>query len=84
MPKADDANTVIVNVQLTLDDRKPLRISPDDDLAEAEAKARRVFTDSGYADKRQESVETWGKSRRQSKTYARQVINSEQTAQICG
>jgi hypothetical protein len=84
LPNADDVNTVIVNVQLTLDDRKSLRTSPDNVLAEAEAEASRVLADSGHADLRQESVETWGKSRTQSKTYARQEPNSEQTAPICG
>jgi hypothetical protein len=52
-----------------LDDRKPLLVSPDDVLAEAEKEANRVFAVSGHYENRKESAKTWGNARRQSSGY---------------
>lgn len=63
---AADVNTVIVNGRVLLDDRKPLLVSPDDVLAEAETAANHVFAVSGHADARREHAQTWGNHRRPS------------------
>ncbi len=66
---ASDVNTVIANGKLLLDDGKPLLVSPDDILAEAEAEADRVFAACGHENHRKESPQIWGRSRRYVKGY---------------
>jgi hypothetical protein len=51
---AADVSTVIVSGKLLLDDSKPVLVSPDDILSEAEAEASRVFAASGHDGNRQE------------------------------
>lgn len=66
---AADVNSVIVNGRVLLDDRKPVLVSPDDILSEAETEADRVFAASGYDSSRQEHNRDWGKSRRETNSY---------------
>jgi cytosine/adenosine deaminase-related metal-dependent hydrolase len=66
---AADVNTVIVNGDVLLDDRKPLLVSPDDIFAEAETEANRAFAASGHTANRQEHTQNWGRSRRQASGY---------------
>jgi cytosine/adenosine deaminase-related metal-dependent hydrolase len=66
---AADVNTVIVNGSLLLDDQKPLLVSSDDVLAEAESEANRVFSASGHNTSRHERTWNWSKSRRQASGY---------------
>lgn len=66
---AADVNTVVVNGQVLLKDRKPLLVSLDEVLSEAQLEANRVFADSGHADVRFEDVGTWGNARRWSNAY---------------
>jgi cytosine/adenosine deaminase-related metal-dependent hydrolase len=66
---AADVNTVVVNGQVLLKDRKPLLVSLDEVLSEAQLEANRVFADSGHAEVRFEDVGTWGNARRWSNAY---------------
>jgi hypothetical protein len=66
---ASDVNSVVVDGKLLLDDRKPVQVSPDAILEEAEAEANRVFTASGNEESRRESQQIWSGSRRQTNRY---------------